>query len=60
MVEYKQISREDKHKWSELVDTVLNQLERKDFFIPFTEDEKEQLFKKMKRLIWEHMLEKSW
>ena len=46
MFEYKEITKKDKHKWIELVDVVLNHLERKDFFVPFTEDEKEQLFKK--------------
>lgn len=44
MIEYKKLSKENKDQWVKLMDTVLANLERKEFFIPFTEDEVKELF----------------
>lgn len=44
MIEYKKITKEDKNKWIELMKKVLENLERKEFFIPFNEAEIEELF----------------
>lgn len=50
MIEYKKISKEDKNKSIALVNTVLDSLERKEFFIPFSEEEIEELFDENKTI----------
>lgn len=44
MIVYKKINNDNREQLLQLMDTVLNNLERKEFFIPFTRDEIEDLF----------------
>lgn len=44
MFTFKKITKEDKNKWIELMHTVLENLKRKEFFIPFNEAEIEEIF----------------
>lgn len=44
MIEYRKISKQDKDKWIVLMHTVLENLERKEFFISFNEEEIDELF----------------
>lgn len=44
MIEYKKIPIEDKNQLKTLIDTVYNSLERKEFFMPFTEEEIDDIF----------------
>lgn len=48
MISYREIKIEEKQKMEELIDTVLKNLERKEFFMPFTEQELEDMFNKNK------------
>lgn len=48
MVNYREITLEDKNSMKILMDEVLGGLERKEFFIPYTEEEFEELFDKCK------------
>ena len=48
MISYREIKVEEKQKVKELIDIVLNKLERKEFFMPFTEEELEDMFNKDK------------
>lgn len=42
MIEYRKIDKDYKEDLIELINTVLNNLERKEFFIPFTDKEIEE------------------
>lgn len=44
MIEYRKITLEEKESLRNLIDKVLNDLERKEFFIPFTEEEIDMMF----------------
>lgn len=44
MIVYKKINNDNREQLLQLMDTVLNSLERKEFFIPFTKEEIEDLF----------------
>lgn len=44
MITFKKITKEDKDKWIILMRTVLDGLERKEFFIPFKDEEIDELF----------------
>lgn len=44
MISYREIRVEEKQQLKELIDTVLENLERKEFFMPFTEEELEDMF----------------
>lgn len=44
MIEYRKIDITDKDNLKNLIDIVLNGLERKEFFIPFTEEEIDMMF----------------
>ena len=44
MIEYRKIDKDYKEDLIELINTVLNNLERKEFFIPFTDKEIEEMF----------------
>ncbi|MBE5819798.1 MAG: GNAT family N-acetyltransferase [Clostridiales bacterium] len=44
MITYKKINVDNRQELIELMENVLNKLERKEFFIPFTENEIEELF----------------
>lgn len=44
MIEYRKITLEEKESLRNLIDKVLNDLERKEFFIPFTEQEIDMMF----------------
>ncbi len=46
MISYRQIRVEEKQQLKKLINTVLENLERKEFFIPFTEEELEDMFNK--------------
>lgn len=48
MIGYREIKVEEKQQLRELINTVLENLERKEFFIPFTEEELEDMFNKNK------------
>lgn len=48
MISYREIRAEEKQQLKELIDTVLGNLERKEFFIPFTEQDLEDMFNKNK------------
>lgn len=48
MISYREIKVEEKQQVKELIDIVLNKLERKEFFMPFTEEELEDMFNKDK------------
>lgn len=48
MIRYREIKVEEKQQLKELIDTVLGNLERKEFFIPFTEQDLEDMFNKNK------------
>lgn len=48
MINYREIKVEEKQQVKELINTVLNKLERKEFFMPFTEEELEDMFNKNK------------
>ena len=52
MITYKKISVDNRQELIELMENVLNKLERKEFFIPFTEEEIEELFKENKTMIY--------
>lgn len=52
MIQYKKINVKDKEKLIRLIDEVLTNLERKDFFIPFTDDEIEEMFDNNKVIIY--------
>lgn len=44
MIEYRKINIEEKENLRKLIEKVLNNLERKEFFIPFTEEEIDMMF----------------
>lgn len=44
MIEYRKIDVTEKDNLKKLIDIVLNRLERKEFFIPFTEEEIDMMF----------------
>lgn len=44
MIEYRKINISEEKQLRELIDTVLSGLERKEFFIPFTQEELKDLF----------------
>ena len=44
MIQYKKINIKDKESLVELINRVLTNLERKEFFIPFTDEEIEEMF----------------
>ncbi len=44
MIEYKELFEEEKNQWIVLMNAVLDGLERKEFFMPFTQQEIEELF----------------
>lgn len=48
MINYREIKVEEKQQVKELINTVLNKLERKEFFMPFTEEELEDMFNQNK------------
>lgn len=48
MITYREIAIEEKQQLKELIDTVLKDLERKEFFIPFTEEELKDMFNRDK------------
>lgn len=48
MISYREIRLEEKQQLKELIDMVLKNLERKEFFIPFTEQDLEDMFNKNK------------
>lgn len=48
MITYREIKIEEKQQLKELINSVLKKLERKEFFIPFTEQEIEDMFNKEK------------
>lgn len=48
MISYREIRVDEKPQLKELIDTVLENLERKEFFIPFTEQDLEDMFNKNK------------
>ncbi len=48
MINYREIEVEEKQQVKELINIVLNKLERKEFFMPFTEEELEDMFNKNK------------
>lgn len=48
MINYREIKVEEKQQVKELINIVLNKLERKEFFMPFTEEELEDMFNKDK------------
>ena len=48
MISYREIKVEEKQQLKELIDTVLKNLERKEFFMPFTKEELEDMFNKNK------------
>lgn len=48
MINYREIKLEEKQQVKELINIVLNKLERKEFFMPFTEEELEDMFNKDK------------
>lgn len=48
MINYREIKEEEKQQVKELINVVLNKLERKEFFMPFTEEELEDMFNKDK------------
>ena len=50
MIEYRKITKQEKKKLITLIDTVYNSLERKEFFIPFLEEEIEELFDEKKTM----------
>ncbi len=52
MISYRQIRVEEKQQLKELINTVLENLERKEFFIPFTEEELEDMLNKNKVIIY--------
>lgn len=48
MIDYREIKIEEKQQVIDLIDTVLGNLERKEFFMPFTEEELKDMFNKDK------------
>ncbi|MBQ6992595.1 MAG: GNAT family N-acetyltransferase [Clostridia bacterium] len=50
MIIYKKISVDNRQELIELMENVLNKLERKEFFIPFTDDELEEIFQENKTI----------
>lgn len=52
MIQYKKISADSKNELLELMDTVLNNLERKEFFHPFTHAEIEDMFDAAKTIVY--------
>lgn len=48
MINYREIEVEEKQQVKELINIVLKKLERKEFFMPFTEEELEDMFNKNK------------
>ena len=48
MISYREIKIDEKIQLQELMDIVLKNLERKEFFMPFTEEELEDMFNKNK------------
>lgn len=50
MITYKKINVDNRQDLIELMKNVLNKLERKEFFIPFTENEIEELFQESKTI----------
>lgn len=44
MIEYRKITLQEKESLRNFIDKVLNDLERKEFFIPFTEEEIDMMF----------------
>lgn len=52
MINYREIKVDEKEQLKELMDTVLGDLERKEFFIPFTEQELEDMFNPDKVIIY--------
>ena len=55
---YKKIQKEDKEQLFKLIDTVLSNLENKEYFIPYEDWELDSMFdEKTMRLYMEHMME---
>lgn len=52
MIRYRKIENKDKNSLTDLINDVLNGLERKEFFIPFTEEEIFEMFDKEKTIIY--------
>ena len=52
MIEYKKIDITHKQDLTKLIEEVLSKLERKEFFIPFTEDEIDGMFDPEKTIIY--------
>ena len=52
MIEYRKITLEEKESLRNLIDKVLNDLERKEFFIPFSEEEIDMMFDDSKVIIY--------
>lgn len=52
MITYKKLNNENKEELVLLISNVLNNLERKEFFIPFTEDEIGDMFDENKICIY--------
>ena len=48
MISYREIKIDEKIQLQELMDIVLKNLERKEFFMPFTEEELEDMFNRNK------------
>ena len=52
MIQYRRIDIDNKENLIELIKIVLNHLERKEFFIPFTDEEIEAMFDSEKTIIY--------
>lgn len=52
MIQYRKIDVDNKENLIELIKIVLNNLERKEFFIPFTDEEIEAMFESEKTIIY--------
>lgn len=52
MIEYRKININEEKQLRNLIDAVLSGLERKEFFIPFTEEELKDMFDKEKVIIY--------
>lgn len=52
MIQYRKIDVDNKETLIELINSVLSNLERKEFFIPFTDEEIEEMFDSEKTIIY--------
>lgn len=52
MISYREIKLEEKQQLEELIDMVLMNLEKKEFFIPFTEEDLKDMFNKNKAITY--------